>query len=333
MKKLFSVFLFSMVLITIVFAHPAKEKQDNNTLTLYSYDTFSGDWGSSATLIPLFEERTGLNVNVVSCGSSAEMINKLLREGENTPCDVVLGVSDDLAMRLYSMLSPYDSKYISEIDSRLIFDKENRLIPFDWGIFSFVWDTESNIEPPKSLWDLTKEEYKKKIILIDPRTSSVGYGLLLWTYNALGDEWLDWWRIMKENALVFASGWSTAYGLFTEGEAPIVISYTTSPVYHVENENSTRYQALIFEEGHEATIEGMGITKYSKNRENAERFIDFILTEGQVELALTNSMYPSVSSTTLPPSYLYAPQPEKIFTLSEEKGTSLLALWTEEIGK
>ncbi len=333
MKKLFSVFLFSMVLLTIVFSNPSKEEQDSNSLTLYSYDTFCGDWGSSATLIPLFEEKTGLTVNVVSCGSSAEMINKLLREGENTSCDVVFGVSDDLAMRLYSMLSPYNSKYISDIDSRLIFDKENRLIPFDWGIFSFVWDTESNIEPPKSLWDLTKEEYKKKVILIDPRTSSVGYGLLLWTYNVLGNEWLDWWRIMKENALVFASGWSTAYGLFTEGEAPIVISYTTSPVYHVENENTTRYQALIFEEGHEATVEGMGIIKYSKNRENAERFIDFILTDGQLELALTNSMYPSVQSTTLPSSYLYAPQPEKIFTLSEEKGTSLLALWTEEIGK
>lgn len=333
MKKLFSVFLFFMVFLTIIIANPVKEEEDGNTLTLYSYDTFSGDWGSSATLIPLFEEKTGLTVSVVSCGSSAEMINKLLREGENTPCDVVFGISDDLAMRIYPMLSPYNSKYISSIDSRLIFDKENRLIPFDWGIFSFVWDTESNIEPPKSLWDLTKEEYKKKVILIDPRTSSVGYGLLLWTYNALGDSWLDWWRIMKENALVFASGWSTSYGLFTEGEAPIVISYTTSPVYHVENENSTRYQALIFEEGHEATIEGMGITKYSKNRENAERFIDFILLEGQRELALTNSMYPSVSSTPLPSSYIYAPQPEKIFTLNEEKGTSLLALWTEEIGK
>ena len=85
---------------------------------------------------------------------------------------------------------------------------------------------------------------------------------------------------MKDNALTVADGWSSAYGLFTEGEAPIVLSYTTSPVYHVMNDNTTRYQALIFPEGHEATIEGIGIIKGTDKRAEAEAFIDFILTDG-----------------------------------------------------
>ncbi len=138
---------------------------------------------------------------------------------------------------------------------------------------------------------------------------------------------------MKDNALTIASGWSSGYGLFTEGEAPIVISYTTSPVYHVMNENTDRYQTLIFPEGHEATIEGMGILKTSKNKENAKVFIDFILTDAQKDIAVMNSMYPANNETELPDAYnKAAPKPDKIMTsstLTNEKKNKMLESWTE----
>ncbi|MBQ3316919.1 MAG: thiamine ABC transporter substrate-binding protein [Spirochaetales bacterium] len=206
-------------------------------------------------------------------------------------------------------------------------------MPYDYGAFAFVYDTESNIEVPTCLADLTKDQYKDKVILIDPRTSSVGTGLMMWTYNALGDQWLSWWKTMTENALTTASGWSSGYGLFTEGEAPIVISYTTSPVYHVMWEDTTRYQALLFTDGHEATIEAVGIVKGTKHRSEAEAFIDFLLTNAQVDLANANSMYPVNSEITLPAAYDYAPVPEKIYTGSSEKASELLKLWTDAIVK
>ena len=60
-------------------------------------------------------------------------------------------------------------------------------------------------------------------------------------------------------ALALASGWSAGYGLFKQGEAPLVISYTTSPASHVEYDNTDRYIAPVFEQGHtmqdEETIE------------------------------------------------------------------------------
>ncbi len=333
MKKLISVAVALMCVLTL-FSSPVKEESDNSkTITVYAYDTFCGDWGSASTVIPAFEEKTGIKVNLVSAGSSAEMITKLLLEGESTLCDVILGVSDDMADRIYSMLSSFDTPLLDKVDERLKFDSGNRLLPFDWGTFAFVFDTESGLEEPTSLWDLTKDEYKGKVILIDPRTSSVGLGLLLWTYNALGERWTEWWEKMEENALVIASGWSSAYGLFTEGEAPIVISYTTSPVYHVMNENTTRYKALIFSEGHEATIEGIGIVKTTAHREEAEEFVSFILSEAQETLAVTNSMYPAVSTTELPDAYEYAPIPETYYASGTVDTTSLLAEWSDLIAK
>ena len=56
-----------------------------------------------------------------------------------------------------------------------------------------------------------------------------------------------------------APGWSEAYALFTKGEAPMVLSYTTSPAYHVIAENTDRYKAASFAEGHYLQVEVGGI--------------------------------------------------------------------------
>ena len=314
-----------------IFAQSASENSNQRTLTVYAYDTFCGDWGAAGSVIPAFEEKTGIKVNLVSSGAALEVINKVRLEGERTECDVILGITDDIADKAYDLLESYNSPNLKNIDQRMVFDSQNRLIPYDYGVFAFVCDSESNITMPASLMDLTKDEYKGKVILIDPRTSSVGTGLMMWTYNALGDKWLDWWKTMSKNALTVASGWSSAYGLFTEGEAPLVISYTTSPVYHVMWEDTTRYQALLFSDGHEITIEAAGIVKGTKHRSEAEEFIDFLLTEAQIDLANANSMYPVNTKIELPAAYDYAPVPEKMFTDTEDLASSIIDQWVDAI--
>ena len=112
---------------------------------------------------------------------------------------MILGITDDIADKAYDLLESYNSPYMDTIDPKLVFDPQNRLIPYDYGSFAFVYDTQADIELPTCLMDLTKEEYKDKVILIDPRTSSVGTGLLMWTYNALGDNWIQWWKTMKSD--------------------------------------------------------------------------------------------------------------------------------------
>lgn len=340
MKKTTLIAVILLIVTMSLFANGSKEDKaelmKSKEITLYAYDSFTGDWGPGTSVIPAFEKETGIKVNVVTAGNAVEMLNKVILEGDKCKADVVLGITDDMAEKAYDLFESYSSSYLSDIPSNLLFDNTNRLLPFDYGAFAFVFDTESGIEAPKSLEDLTDSKYKGKVILIDPRTSSVGMGLLLWTYNEFGEDYLSWWEKMKDNALTIASGWSSAYGLFTEGEAPIVLSYTTSPVYHVMNENTTRYQALVFENGHEATIEGLGILKSSKKKEYAEIFVDYILSEAQCEIAVTNSMYPTNSKTELPDAFIYAPKPAKLYKsgmLGEEKTAELLKAWTDLMTK
>ena len=329
---------------SLVFAQGKKENQvsSQQEITVYAYDAFCGDWGPGPTIVAEFAEKTGIKVNLVSSGDAIEMLIKVRGEKNNPIADVVVGISDDMAAKAFEedLFEPYASAALSFIPGFLQFDPQKRLLPFDYGNFAFVFDSEK-LPPemiPTSLSELTDPKYKNKVLLIDPRTSSVGLGLLLWTIEVYGEEgYLSWWKAMKQNALTITEGWSSAYGLFTEGEAPLVLSYTTSPVYHVTFEDTTRYQTALFIEGHSTTIEGVGLLASSKKKDAAKQFIDFLLTDAQLEVATANSMYPTNSTIVLPPAFDWAPKPEKslsLDTLSIEKNLDRwLTEWTQVMSR
>ena len=322
-----------LTLIFPLFAQGSQEKPSE--LVVYAYDAFCGDWGPGPALVEEFEKQSGIKVNLVSAGDAVEMMTKVISEKENPWADVVIGITDDMAQKVYDakLLEPYKSAMLETIPAFLQFDAQHRLLPFDYGNFAFVVDTErmSEEERPASLASLTESKYKGKVILIDPRTSSVGLGLLLWTIEAFGeDNYLAWWKSMKDNALTITDGWSSAYGLFTEGEAPLVLSYTTSPVYHVTYEDTTRYQTLLFSEGHSTTIEGVGLLASSKKKAEAKQFIDFLLSDAQLGIALANSMYPVNASIELPDAFDWAPKPEKSLSMSSEILAKNLDRWLTE---
>ncbi|MCK9547050.1 MAG: thiamine ABC transporter substrate-binding protein [Sphaerochaeta sp.] len=331
--RAFCVMVAIILLLFPIFAQGRAERQE--PLVVYAYDAFTGDWGPGPALVAEYEARFGTAIKLVGSGDAISMMNRLMAEGKSTPADVVVGITDDMAGRILdsALLRPYQSPQLEHIPSFLHFDPTWRLLPFDYGNYAFIVDSEKLQRPlwPSTLSDLTDTRFKDKIILIDPRTSSVGLGLLLWTIEEYGPEhWLSWWEAIKPNVLTITDGWSSAYGLFTEGEAPLVISFTTSPVYHVLNEGSTRYQALIFPSGHQATIEGVGILASSTRQEEAERFVDFLLSDAQEEIAIANSMYPTNASTELPAAFQWAPKPPQSLSTDRTRLEKNLERWLTE---
>ncbi|HEY9055419.1 MAG TPA: thiamine ABC transporter substrate-binding protein, partial [Rectinemataceae bacterium] len=188
-------------------------------------------------------------------------------------------------------------------------DPKGRLTPYDYGQFALIWDSESGIPAPGSLEDLTKAIYERKLIIMDPRTSTPGLGFLAWTQAAFGDAWKDYWKRLAPSVLTMAPGWDSGYGLFTQGEAPLVVSYTTSPAYHKAYESSERYKALAFAGGHPTQVEVAGILKDSRRRQEALKFLDFLISEeAQAILPETQWMYPANFASRLPPSFEVVPK-------------------------
>jgi thiamine transport system substrate-binding protein len=284
------------------------------TLVVYTYDSFVSEWGAAPKIAPLFEKATGIKVKFLSKGDGGQLLSALILEKDRSEADIALGLDNFLAPKALSsgLFRAYEPAGYSAIPADLKLDPSKRLIPYDYGHFAIVWDSAKLAKPPMSLEDLTRPEYAKKLILLDPRTSTPGLGFLAWTKAVYGAGWRDYWRRLRPSVLILAPGWDQGYGLFTNGEAPLVLSYAADGAYHLEYEKTERYKALAFTDGFVKQTETAGILAKAKHPRNAELFMDFLVSaECQRELPLTQWMYPALPSVALPDSYRAAVRPSK----------------------
>ncbi len=328
----------------MLFAGGVPEEQresDEKELVIYAYDSFVSEWGPGPVVVPVFEEKYGIDVTLLSMGDAGQVLSRAVLEKNNPKADVIIGIDNNLLPRALEsqVLSQYRPPKMDLLPEELAFDKTGHLTPYDYGYFAFIYDSEKVEFPPVSLEDLTDERFEDSVILMDPRTSSPGLGFFLWAVSEYGEDgYLDYFRRLNPSILTVTEGWDAGYGLFTQGEAPLVLSYTTSPAYHVEYEDTARFRAAVFPEGHYIQIEGLGITSGAENREEAELFVDFALSEEfQSAIPLTNWMFPVVPGISLPDSYEYAPKPKESILLDpaelDPPLDQLIRKWVTMMGK
>jgi len=305
---------FVLAAALCVFPACRKKESGGKELVIWTYDSFVSEWGPAKRIADNFAEKTGVRVRWDARGDAGALLSALLLEKENAKADIVLGLDGNLAPRALEsgLFEAYRPENADKIFKELAPEAEDfRLIPYDYSYFAIIYDSEKIKNPPESLEDLTAAEYKKSLILMDPRTSSPGLGFLSWTIAVYGEDWPAYWERLRPSVLTIAAGWDSGYGAFTKGEAPLVLSYTTSPGYHLEYEVSERYRAALFKEGHPVQTELAGLLKAAPHKENARAFLDFMLTPGfQEVIPLTNWMYP-VTDIELPESYRINSKPEK----------------------
>jgi thiamine transport system substrate-binding protein len=309
--------ILSLALFLFVAAGGASAQakvDEGSSLVVYTYDSFVSEWGAGPKIAPLFEKATGIKVKFLSKGDGGQLLSSLILAKDDSDADVALGLDNFLAPKALGsgLFRAYAPKGYSAIPASLKLDPSNRLIPYDYGNFAIVWDSAKLQNPPASLEELTKKDYAKKLILLDPRTSTPGLGFLAWTKAVYGGAWRDYWRRLRPSVLTLAPGWDQGYGLFTSGEAPLVLSYAADGAYHLEYEKTERYKALAFTDGFVKQTETAGILAKAKHPGNAEKFMDFLVSaECQKELPLTQWMYPALPTVALPDSYRAAVKPVK----------------------
>lgn len=330
---------------------PGEKPQDTGKNTdapirVLTYDSFVSEWGPGPQLEALFEEEYGFDVELISYGDAGQLLSRIIREKNKPQGDIVVGLDNNQVQAIIdeglfdlTLTTTMPPRGFEGVESSLLFDKASGLIPYDFGYFSLIYDSKIITEPPQNLEDLLSPRFENQLILMDPRTSTPGLGFFYWTLADRGDKWPSYWRELSSSILTITDGWDSGYGLFTAGEAPLVLSYTTSPAYHKEYEDTLRYKAAIFEEGHYAQVEGMGILRSSDNKNRARQFIEFMLSpQAQEILPLTNWMYPAVTETPLPDSFkIAAPRPSKTLDLPDDtiarNRDQWLREWTLTVGQ
>ena len=299
-------------------------------LTVYTYDSFSADWGPGPAVKKAFEADCNCELKFVALEDGVSLLNRLRMEGKNSKADVVLGLDNNLLQAATQTRLFAKSGVAADAVNVPGGWKNDTFVPFDYGYFAFVYDKNKLKNPPKSLKELVESDQKWRVIYEDPRTSTPGLGLLLWMQKVYGNKTPEAWQKLAAKTVTVTKGWSEAYGLFLKGEGDLVLSYTTSPAYHLIEEKKDLYAAATFSEGHYLQVEVAGKLKAAKQPELAERFMQFMVTPAfQNTIPTGNWMYP-VTDVALPAGFEQLNKPQTSLEFTPQQVATQRAAWISE---
>jgi thiamine transport system substrate-binding protein len=278
-------------------------------LTILTYDSFATEWGPGPAAEKAFEATCACDLQFVTAGDGAALLARLQLEGAASDADILLGIDTNLtaAAAATGLFAPHGQTPAHDLP---VAYADPLFLPYDWGWFAFVYNT-SLAKVPASFEDLAASDLK--IVIQDPRSSTPGLGLVMWVRQAYGDRAPEIWAALADNILTVTPGWTESYGLFTSGEADMVLSYSTSPAYHIGVEGDLTKAAALFDEGHYLQIEVAGKLASTDQPVLADAFLAFMAgPEFQALIAETNWMYPAKTPDAgLPASFATLIKPEK----------------------
>ena len=302
------------------------------TLTVYTYQSFASDYGPGPALKKGFEAKCQCTLDFVAIDSAIGALRRIQLEGATSKADVLVGLDTSIAgeARATGLFAAHGLKLDGLALPSPWTDPD--FVPFDYGYFAFVYDSNKVKTPPTSFEALIAEPASFKVALEDPRSDTPGLGLLLWIKAAYGDKAPQIWAGLKPHIATMARSWDDAYGLFLKGEADMALSYTTSPAYHAIEENKPNYAFATFTEGHYPQIEVAGILKSSRQQDLARQFLSYLTSpDAQKVIPTTNWMYPVRDiGADLPAAFNAQPRPTKILSLDEKTITADKSKWIDE---
>lgn len=285
-------------------------------LNVLTYDSFTSEWGPGPAVEKAFEAACACDLVFSAVGDGAELLARLQLEGKNSQASVILGLDTNLTAQATAtgLIAPHGQTVGNDLPVPFV---DPNFLPYDWGYFAFVYDTTKLSDAPTSFEALAASDLK--IVIQDPRSSTPGLGLLLWVKAAYGARAAEIWAALADNIVTVTPGWSEAYGLFLEGEADMVLSYTTSPAYHLIAESDDTKAAAAFTEGHYMQVEVAGKLANAPRPELADQFLAFMGTEAfQSVIPTTNWMYPAHRLAEGLPEGFDRFRPEKSLLLSAD---------------
>jgi len=349
-------FLFGLLILVMVSACTAKPEPAASptptgprSLRVMTHDSFA----ISESVLAKFEADNNAKVQFLKSGDTGTALNKAILSKDNPLADVFYGVDNTFLSRalVENIFVPYVSPHLSEIPSAFKLDDQNRALPVDYGDVCLNYDrgyfSEHNLQPPKTLDDLLKPEYKGLLVVQNPATSSPGLAFLLATIGVYGDEgYLPYWEGLVENDVLVVNDWETAYytefsGSSGKGPRPIVVSYNSSPAFEVIYAGTPIDEpptaAVVDDNTCFRQVEFVGILQGGQNRDLAEKWVDFMLAaDFQADLPMQMFVFPVNPQAQLDEAFVkYLQTPQKTAFVSPQeiadKREQWLKEWTEAV--
>ncbi|NIH87281.1 thiamine ABC transporter substrate-binding protein [Amycolatopsis granulosa] len=316
-----------------------------STVTLVTHDSFA----APQQVLDAFQQQTGIKINVVKKGDAGALTNTLVLTKANPIGDAAFGVDSTFASRALSegVFAPYTSPEADRGPQRYAVDSEHRLSAVDLGDVCLNIDTgwfaQHGVPAPATYDDLVKPQYKDLLVVENPATSSPGLAFLLGTVARYGEQnWQHYWTQLQANGMRADAGWEEAYGQDFSGSSgkgprPIVVSYASSPAAEIGDDGKPRTKALL--DTCYRQVEYAGVLAGSPNAANAQKVIDFLLSQQfQATVAENMYVYPAREGVPLPASWTTAaplpPNPASLPAATVQSGREQwISQWRSLLGQ
>ena len=296
-KKIGAVILIVAMLVSAMSLLSACGKGstgENGEVRVYSL----GDY-IDPDLVGAFEKATGIKVVLDTFDTNEEMY-PVISKG-SVDYDVIC-TSDYMVQRLIAEgllqeiefgnvenISAIDDKYLKMAEA---YDPGNKYaVPHTFGTLGIMYNTENIAEGEITSWkDLWKEDYSQQIVMPDSMRDNYAIALkaLGYSINTMNESEIqaatDYMK--EQKPLVYTYANDSARDLAIGGSADIAVVWSGEILYSQEENENLEY--VVPKEGTEMFLDMWAIPTAAKNKENAEAWINFMLSE---EVAIANYEY------------------------------------------
>lgn len=263
------------------------------------------NWGEymDPDVLTMFEEETGIKV-VYDEFETNEIMYPKIESGASEydlicPSDYMIQkmIQNDLLAEINKdnipNLKNIGADYIEQSKQ---FDPENKYsIPYCWGTVGILYN-KTMVDEPITSWDvLWDEKYKDNILMQDSVRDAFMVSLkrLGYSMNTTNETELQEAKdaLIEQKPLIQAYVIDQVRDKMIGGEAAIGVIYSGEAIFTQRENPDLEY--VIPEEGTNIWIDSWVIPKNAPNKENAEKFIDFLCRE---DIALKNFEYITYST-------------------------------------
>lgn len=290
MKKSFKIFTAIVLLVTCILSLTAcGGEKEKVTLKVYNWGDYIGE-----TVIEDFEKEYGIEVIYDTFATNEDMYVKLKSGGSDYdvifPSDYMISrmIKEDMLQKIDLQNIP-NYKYIDDKFKNLAYDPNNEYsVPYMWGTVGIVYNKTMVDEPVDSwriLWD---EKYSKQILMIDSQRDSIGVTLKMLGYslNTKDEKQLEEAKqaLIDQKKLVLAYTGDEVKDMMISGEAALAVVWSGDAVFMIRENPDLAY--AIPKEGSNLWFDAMAIPKTSKNKKEAELFINYMC---ETDVAFANT--------------------------------------------
>lgn len=309
MKRFLTVFLVApIVLSCVLFSGCGDAVSSVVTLNVYNWGEYISDGSEgcldvNAAFEDYFnEELSGeygfkIKVNYTTYASNEDMYNKI-RSGAASydviiPSDYMIQrmIDEELLMKLdFSNIPNFE--YIDEEFVNPFYDPKNEYsVPYAYGQIGVIYNSSMVDEEDTGSWELMwNEKYKGKILQFNNPRDAIGTAMYYLGIDVNTTEHSEWDKaaelLKEQKPLVQSYVMDEIFNKMKNGSAAVAAYYAGD--YLTMYEDNEYLEFYYPEEGTNVYIDAMCVPACARNKELAELYINFMLSE---EPAIANAEY------------------------------------------